>query len=95
MRSAGYAALVLVSASLLSGCKMLSPEPAVIFDLRHDKAVIQASAGTLFDGDGTATTEVDIIATAREACGIHGRHPKPVSERRVGDYRRLLFACVE
>ena len=95
MRSVGCAALVLVSWPLLSGCRMLSPEPAVIFDLRQDKAVIQASAGTFFEGDGTATTEADIIAAAREACGIHGRRPQPVSEGRFGDYRRILFACVE
>lgn len=95
MRSGSYAGFVLAGALSLAGCKAFSPERAVVFDLHHDKAVIQARAGTFFEGDSSTTTEADIFATAREACGMHGRRPEPVSEKRVGDYRRILFACVE
>lgn len=87
-------AVLLLGGVSLPGCSS-TPEPAVIFDLQQDKTVIQARAGTLFEGDSTATTEADIMATARKACGLHNRRPLPVSEGRVGDYRRLLFACVK
>ena len=93
MRSSAYAVLLLGAVSL-AGCSS-TPEPAVIFDLEEDKTIIQAHTGIYFEGDDTATTKADIIATAREACGMHGRRPEPVSEMRVGDYRRLLFACIK
>ena len=86
-------AVLLLGAVSLAGC--FTPEPAVVFDLGRDKAIIQAHAGVVSEGDSGATTEADIIARAQEACGMYGRRPKSVSEWRVGDYRRILFACVE
>ena len=86
--------VIAVGAALLTGCAM-TPEPAVIFDVAEDKAVIQARIGTIAPGDASATTRADIDAKAREACGLYGRKPRPISEYQVGDHRRLLFACVK
>ena len=85
---------ITVGAVLLAGCAM-TPEPAVIFDVGEDKAVIQARIGTIAPGDASATTRADIDARAREACALYGREPRPISEYQVEDHRRLLFACVK
>ncbi len=85
---------IVAGAVLLAGCAM-TPEPAVIFDVAEDKAVIQARIGTIAPGDASATTRADIDAKAREACALYGREPRPVSEYQAGDHRRLLFACVK
>ena len=89
----GVIAVPLMGAVSLVGC--ISPEPAVIFDLERDKAIIQARAGIFIEGDAGATTDADIMDKAWEACGLYGRQPKPISEWMVGDHRRILFACVE
>ena len=71
-------------AMMLSGC--MAP---VIFDLEHDKVIIQSEL--------TGTVNDTITDKARKGCALHGRRAIYVSTSIDGysGYYRHLFACVE